>query len=73
MDVCESLPNRHTARLSSFDYASSGAYFITVCTQGRVCILGSVVELEVVPTAVGRIIEKCWRDIPRHVPTVSID
>ena len=27
--------NRHSIRKPSFDYRSSGAYFVTICTQER--------------------------------------
>ncbi len=29
------MPQRKCRRLKEYDYSSSGAYFITVCTQGR--------------------------------------
>ena len=29
------LPERKTIRLQEFDYSSPGAYFVTICTQGR--------------------------------------
>ena len=35
-------PVRKRARLPGFDYASPGAYFVTVCTHVRACILGGI-------------------------------
>src|SRR5438552_3197826 len=29
------LPNRHSLRLPTYDYRSSGAYFVTICTENR--------------------------------------
>src|SRR5437763_234619 len=29
------LPNRHSMRLPTYDYRSSGAYFVTICTENR--------------------------------------
>ena len=37
------LPKRKRNRLHSFDYNSAGAYFITICTQDRKCLLSRVV------------------------------
>ena len=34
---------RKTPRFQSFDYNSVGAYFITICTQNRRCILSRIV------------------------------
>lgn len=33
------LPKRKSTRMKYFDYSRNGAYFITICTQGRKCIL----------------------------------
>ncbi len=33
------LPVRKPNRLPDFDYSTPGAYFITICTQNRQCIL----------------------------------
>ena len=37
------LPNRKGNRLKGYDYSARGVYFVTICTQNRVCNLGSVV------------------------------
>ena len=39
----ESLPERKHMRLPEYDYGANGAYFVTVCTEGKRCILGHVV------------------------------
>ena len=36
------LPKRKPTRLASFDYSTHGAYFITICTDGRRCILSTI-------------------------------
>ena len=38
------LPSRKGTRLHDFDYSKHGAYFITVCTEGRRHILSEVVD-----------------------------
>ena len=37
------LPDRKRNRLKGYDYSARGVYFVTICTQNRVCNLGSVV------------------------------
>ena len=37
------LPNRKPNRLADYDYNQNGAYFITICTQGRKKILSQIV------------------------------
>ena len=38
------LPTRKNTRLKEFDYNTPGAYFITICTKNRQCILSSIKE-----------------------------
>ena len=64
---------RRTVRLKDFDYAQPGGYFITVCTQDRRCLWGSVHAGDVWLNEIGRIAEKCWKDIPAHFPNVRMD
>ena len=65
------LPNRKPNRLKGYDYAGNGAYFITICTKGRKCILSripvgnaalSVPKIEL--TAIGKIVEEHLRLMP---------
>ena len=56
---------RNSNRLASYDYRSSGAYFITICTQNRQRVL----EIPIMRTAV---LEK-WHQLPQRFPTVRLD
>ena len=40
----EHLPQRKRLRLKSHDYNSDGAYFITLCTQGK-CVLSKITAM----------------------------
>ena len=59
------LPTRKPMRLPEYDYSSPGAYFVTVCTANRRCILSDITvgadalggpRLQL--TDVGKIVEK---------------
>ena len=52
-------------RLRGYDYRSQGAYFVTLCTAGRLCTL----HVEEVRSAV----EDAWRKISAHFPQVRTD
>jgi len=43
MEEEKELPKRSPLRLKEFDYSTSGAYFITICTKDRRNILSTVV------------------------------
>ena len=65
--------HRRSVRLPGFDYSQNGAYFITICTKGRECILGNISNGEMVKTKIGEAAEKCWREIPTHFPNAQAD
>jgi putative transposase len=60
-------------RLKGFDYAQAGAYFVTICTQDRVCLFGDVVDGAMILGTPGQIVLKAWCELPRHYPHVRLD
>jgi putative transposase len=64
--------HRRSVRLKDYDYRETGAYFVTICTVGRTCILGSIGEtVELSP--LGKIVEEAWSNLPSHYPGVELD
>jgi REP element-mobilizing transposase RayT len=63
---------RRSLRVAGHDY-TSGAYFVTLCTHGRRCIFGEVIDDEVVLSAQGRTADQFWSAIPSHFPYVVLD
>ena len=60
-------------RLPGYDYAQTGAYFVTICTNNRECLFGDVVDGVMVLNAAGKMIQQVWAEIPLHVPNADID
>ena len=54
------MRSRRSIRLSEYDYAQDGVYFVTICTQGRECLLGKVNEGRVELTEYGQIVQEEW-------------
>lgn len=52
--------HRRSVRLSDYDYAQDGAYFITICTFERQCIFGEVVNDETRLNSFGKIVHDEW-------------
>jgi REP element-mobilizing transposase RayT len=70
------LPKRKMNRVQNYDYSSSGAYFITVCTQNHAQILSNIVgEGSPLPqlTTHGKITEKIILSVNQKYPTVTVD
>jgi putative transposase len=64
---------RRSVRLRGHDYASQGAYFVTICAADLRCVFGEVVADAMRSNAVGDIVATCWNEIPAHFPSVRLD
>ena len=72
------LPKRKRPRLRHFDYSTAGAYFITICTQNRRCLLSHIVGRGLAPaeiqyTAYGQIAEEQLLLLEQRYPSLKID
>jgi len=47
-------------RAQFWDYSDPGTYFITVCTEGRQCILGHINNGKMILSAIGEIVKEEW-------------
>ena len=65
--------HRRSIRLRGYDYSRPGAYFVTLCTQGRECLFGEIADEEMVLNEYGKIVEQCWRDLTNHYHNVQLD
>lgn len=68
------FPGRKPNRLKGYDYSTAGAYFVTICTEGRRKTLCEIVGGGLpVPKEAGLIAEKFVQKIPDRYPTVHVD
>ncbi len=52
--------HRQSYRLKGYDYSGAGCYYVTICTKDRKCILGKVVDGEMLLNRNGRIAREEW-------------
>ena len=55
------------------DYASSGAYFVTICVKDMKPVLGRVVGEKMELSQLGKIVEQVWQDFPKHYGNIELD
>ena len=67
------IHNRHSIRLKDYDYTQEGAYFVTVCSYGRECLFGEVINEEMQPNQFGQIVVDSWLWLAKHYPYVALD
>jgi putative transposase len=65
--------HRRSIRLQKYDYSREGAYFITICTHNRECIFGEIVGSKMLLNDWGKMVRKCWTEIPAHQPNIALD
>jgi putative transposase len=65
------FPVRKPLRLKGWDYSSPGAYFVTICTYKKQCILGAVDNGAMQPNYSGELVRECWEALPNHYPFLN--
>ncbi len=67
------IHHRRSIRLKGYDYTKAGAYFVTLCTQNKVCFFGEVFDGAITLNAAGQMIDAVWHEIPKFYPGIKID
>lgn len=65
--------DRGSIRLHGYDYAQSGAYFVTICVAGRRCIFGAILDGAMMPNKFGLVVANQWTGLPTHYENVVLD
>jgi REP element-mobilizing transposase RayT len=60
-------------RLPYFNYASTGLYFITICTRHRIPYFGKIVNGSMQYSEIGKIADTCIRSIPAISEFANVD
>jgi len=72
------LPKRKHPRAKDYDYSSDGAYFVTICTHNKKCLLSHIVGRGLAPaeieyTQYGKIAEQQLLLLEKRFPSVGVD
>ena len=65
--------HRRSIRLREYDYSTTGAYFVTICAQGRACLFGEVRDGEMRLNDAGRMVSEGWLKLAGKLPGVALD
>jgi REP element-mobilizing transposase RayT len=64
---------RRSIRLKGYNYAHSGCYFATLCSQGRSCLFGRIQDGEMKLSAAGECLYEWWVRLSGKFPGVDTD
>ena len=67
------IHRRRSLRLKGYDYTHMGAYFVTIVTQGRLCLFGEIVGKEMRLNEAGETVCRFWEALPQRFPTIEMD
>ena len=73
MNYNPQIHHRRSIRLKNYDYASSGAYFVTIVTHGRQCLFGAIVDGAMRLNEWGAIVCDEWLKTEIIRPRVQLD
>lgn len=65
--------HRQSIRLRHYDYRQAGAYFVTLCTQGRELTFGEIVADAMHRNAYGAIVAEDWMALATQFGYVDLD
>jgi len=66
-------PDRHSARLRTFDYGQTCAYFVSLCAQDRRPVFGQILNAIVQLSEAGQIVKEEWLRTPKVRPDIYLD
>ena len=67
------IHDRQSIRLNQYDYSQPGSYFITICTQERICFFGDIADGEMHLNSSGLTINKDWCELSNAFSSILMD
>lgn len=65
--------HRQSTRLRGYDYTRVGVYSFTICARHGKLLFGDVIDGEMHPNELGRLVHAAWDDLPRLYPHIVLD
>jgi len=66
-------PKRKITHLQDFDYSQNGAYFLTIVTNNRAYLFGSVLDEKMVLNDAGKMLASVCHEMPEVIPELHLD
>ena len=73
MNCNPDIHHRRSVRLKGYDYSQAGLYFVTICTQNRLCLFGKIKESNLQLNDAGIMIEHQWQELIYRFDNIKLD
>lgn len=67
------IHHRRSIRLKDYDYSQSGAYFVTVCTKDKECLLGEINNGNIKLNEAGKVAFTVWSELTNRYSSIELD
>ncbi|QPK65669.1 transposase [Methylomonas sp. LL1] len=64
--------HRRSIRLKGYDYSQSGLYFITICTQNRLCLFGEITDGKIILNDAGKMVHEQWTILRNRFHSIEL-
>jgi len=68
----ENTKNRKPLRLKHYDYSHQGLYFVTICTNKKLCLYGKINNDKILLNDAGCMLETCWHDLSTRFNSIGL-
>ncbi len=65
--------HRRSIRRHGYDYAQDGIYFVTICIEKRLSLLGEFADEQLRLNKCGEMVETLWLALPSRFPRIALD
>ena len=72
MKYSPDIYHRRSIRLKGYDYSQAGLYFITICTQNRLCLFGEIENGEIILHDPGITIDNWWNELKQKYRNIEL-
>ena len=66
------IHHRRSIRLKGYDYSQAGLYFITICSQNRICRFGEIVTATMILNDAGKMVDDEWLALVDRFPNIAL-
>ena len=65
------IHHRRSIRLKGYDYSQAGLYYVTINIQNKKCLLGNIINGEMILNDAGKMVQKWYFELEHKFPDIK--